>query len=199
MEALPPRLRELGAHIRWVSPLAEDDYAEYCDAEFCRAVGLGDFVGELANFWPPGGPSWDALATISDSDGRIHPGVILVEAKSHIPEIYGDGCQAGPDSRGLIEKALATAKQWSGASTDADWTGPLYQSANRLAHLYFIRERLKRPAWLVNIYFINDEIGPADEDAWKAELKKVKASLGLTSKVPFTIDLFLPALTSGHH
>jgi hypothetical protein len=197
MEALPSRLRELGAHIRWVSPLAKDDYVEYRDADFLRAVGLGDFVGELANFWPSGGPSWDALAIISDSDGRIRPGVILVEAKSHIPEIYGSGCQAGPSSRGLIEKALAETKDWCGASTDADWTGPLYQSANRLAHLYFIRERLKRPAWLVNLYFINDPIGPTDEDAWKVELQKVKASLGLTSNVPFAIDLFLVALTSG--
>jgi hypothetical protein len=197
MEALPPRLRELDAHIGWVSPLAEDDYTEYRDADFFRAVGLGDFVAELANFWPSGGPSWVALATISDSDGRIHPGVILVEAKSHIPEIYGNGCQAGLVSRGLIEKALAETKRWCGASADADWTGPLYQSANRLAHLYFIRERLKRPAWLVNIYFINDEIGPTDHDAWKPELQKVKASLGLTSTVPFAIDLFLPALTEG--
>jgi len=199
MQHLPARLRELGAHIRWVSPLAKDDYAEYRDAEFLRAVGLGDFVDELAKFWPAGGPSWDALATISDSDGRIHPGVILVEAKSHIPEIYGNGCQAGPDSRDLIEKALAETKDWCKASTAADWTGPLYQSANRFAHLYFIRERLKCPAWLVNIYFINDEIGPTDHDAWKAELRKVKATLGLTSIVPFAIDLFPPALTSGDH
>jgi len=49
----------------------------------------------------------------------------------------------------------------------------------------------------VNLYFINDPIGPTDEDAWKVELQKVKASLGLTSNVPFAIDLFLPALTSG--
>jgi len=73
--------------------------------------------------------------------------------------------------------------------------GPLYQSANRLAHLYFIRERLKRPAWLVNIYFIDDEIGPTDLNAWRAELQKVKASLGLSFIMPFTVDLFLPALT----
>lgn len=199
MDALPSRLRELDAHIRWVSPLAKDDYAEYRDADFLWAVGLGNFVSELANFWPSGGPSWDALATISDSDGRIHPGVILVEAKSHIPEIYGNGCQAGPDSRDVIEKALAETKDWCKASADADWTGPLYQSANRFAHLYFIRERLKRQAWLVNIYFIDDEIGPTDYDAWKAELQKMKASLGLTSSVPFAIDLFLPALTSGDH
>jgi len=197
MEALPPRLQELGAHIRWVSPLARYDYAEYRDADFVRAVGLGESAGELASFWPSRGPSWDALAMISDSEGKIRPGIILVEAKSHIPEVYGNGCQASPRSRDRIEKALADTKQWCGASTDADWTGPLYQSANRLAHLYFVRERLKRQAWLVNLYFISDPIGPADHDAWNTELQKVKASLGLTSRVPFTIDLFLPALTSG--
>ena len=71
------------------------------------------------------------------------------------------------------------------------------RAANRLAHLYFIRERLKRQSWLVNLYFTDDPIGPADHDAWDGELQKVKASLGLTSKVPFAIDLFLPALTSG--
>lgn len=197
LEKLPPRLRELGAHIRWVSPIAGDDYAEYRDADFLRAVELGDYASELASFWPSGGPSWDALAVTYDTDGRIRPGVILVEAKSHISEIYGIGCQANPASRDLIEKALAVAKQWCGASGDADWTGPLYQSANRLAHLYFIRERIKHTAWLVNLYFINDPIGPADQAAWEVELQKVKASLGLaTTALPSVIELFLPALTS---
>jgi hypothetical protein len=197
MKELPPRLQELNAHIRWVSPLAQDNYTEYRDADFVRAVGLGAFVSELATFWPSGGPSWDALAVISDSEGKLRPGVILVEAKSHIPEIYGSGCQASASSRARIETALAEAKLWYGARIEADWTGPLFQSANRLAHLYFIRERLRCPAWLVNIYFINDEIGPADLDAWKAELQKVKASLGLSSSVPFAIDLFPSALPPG--
>jgi hypothetical protein len=197
IEALPHRFQELSAHIRWVSPIAQDNYIEYRDTDFMRAVGLGESADELATFWPSGGPSWDALAIISDSDGRIRPNVVLVEAKSHIPEIYGSGCQAGTHSRVLIEKALTASKQWCGASADADWTGPLYQSANRFAHLYFIRERLKLQAWLVNLYFIDDPIGPADHVAWNAELQKVRGALGLTSKVPFTIDLFLPALASG--
>ncbi len=66
-----------------------------------------------------------------------------VESKSHISEIYGNECQAGAHSRGRVERALDTAKEWCGADTDADWTGPLYQSANCIAHLYFICERLK--------------------------------------------------------
>jgi hypothetical protein len=194
MEAVPNWSRESVANLRWVSPLAKDDYAEYRDADFLNVVGLDDSVAELARFWPSRGPSWDALATIRDPDSGGRAGVILVEAKSHISEIYGNGCQAGPRSRGLIEKALAAAKQWCGANSDADWTGPLYQSANRIAHLYFIRELVKYPAWLVNLYFINDPIDRTDHDTWRAELRKVKASLGLTSTVPFTIDLFLPAL-----
>jgi dTDP-4-dehydrorhamnose reductase len=194
MEAVPNWSRESVANLRWVSPLAKDDYAEYRDADFLNVVGLDDSVAELARFWPSRGPSWDALATVRDPDSGGRAGVILVEAKSHISEIYGNGCQAGPRSRGLIEKALAAAKQWCGANSDADWTGPLYQSANRIAHLYFIRELVKYPAWLVNLYFINDPIDRTDHDTWRAELRKVKASLGLTSTVPFTIDLFLPAL-----
>lgn len=197
MEALPPRLRDLSATIKWMSPLAEDDYVEYRDADFLRAVKLGDHAVHLAGFWPTGGPCWDALAIISTSGNKTIPGVILVEAKSHIAEIYGNGCQASPHSRPLIDKSLAAAKQWCGAAPGADWTGPLYQSANRLAHLYFLRERLKQPAWLVNLYFLDDPIGPVNRQAWTAELQKVKAALGLKSNLPFAIDLFLPALSPG--
>ena len=93
MVALPSRLRELDARIRWVSPLTQDNYTEYRDADFLRAVGLGDHVDELARFWPFGRPSWDALGVISDSQAWIRPKVILVEAKSHVSEIYGSGCK----------------------------------------------------------------------------------------------------------
>jgi hypothetical protein len=194
IDTLPPRYRELEATIKWVSPLAEDNYVEYRDGAFLRAVGLGEFAKELENFWPSGGPSWDALGIISDLSQKIRPNIVLVEAKSHLPEIYGRGCKAGPQSRELIEKSLTMAKEWCGAVKDADWTGPLYQSANRLAHLYFIREQLGRFSWLVNLYFIDDPIGPANRDDWNAELKQVKAALGINSVVPFMIDVFLPAL-----
>lgn len=196
IEALPARFRELGASIQWVSPLAQHDYAEYRDVDFLRAVGLGEFARELAAFWPSGGPSWDALGIVSVPDGKTVPSILLVEAKSHIPEIYGSGCQASTHSRALIDKSLAAAKQWCGARTDADWTGPLYQSANRLAHLYFFRNCLRRPAWLVNLYFCDDPFRPTGRDAWEAELRKVKDSLGLTRDVPGVIELFLPALSA---
>jgi hypothetical protein len=194
MESLPEDLRQLGAGIQWVSPLARDNYLEYRDLTFLGALGITNAEGRLTGFWPKGGPCWDALGIISASDGRPDPAVILIEAKSHIREIYGGGCQAGPRSRGLIDRSLSTARRWCGAREDADWSGALYQSANRLAHLYFLRERLKRPAWLVNLYFLNDPIGPTDRAAWNSALRVVKSSLGLESTVPFAVDVFLPAL-----
>ena len=56
------------------------------------------------------GPWWNAVAIISDIGGRLKPGVILVEAKSQIPEIYGGGCQASPESRATIEAAVGDAR-----------------------------------------------------------------------------------------
>jgi hypothetical protein len=195
LEALPERLREAVTSVRWVSPLAGEDYVEYRDGDFLEAVGLGEFSSDLAVFWPSSGPSWDALAVLTTSFARSRPVVVLVEAKSHVPEIYGNGCQAGPASRSLIEKSLAAARQWCGARESSDWLGPLYQLANRLAHLYFLRERLKSPAWLVNLYFTGDPFRPTTREEWDRELRSVKQSLGLAGEVSGAIDLFLPALS----
>src|SRR5271170_5970967 len=68
--------------INWVSPLAADTYSEYQDSEFLERVGLGGLSPRLQEFWPRGGPCWDALA-------RIEGGCLLIEAKSHVAEIYG--------------------------------------------------------------------------------------------------------------
>ena len=194
LEQLPERTRELGASIRWVSPLAEDHYREYRDAEFLERVGLSQFSRDLEQFWPGRGPSWDALAVISDSLGRMKPGVILVEAKSHILEIYGNGCQASPQSLRQIETALELARSWCGVTSGESWLGPLYQYANRIAHLFFLCEHLQVPAWLVNLYFINDPIGPADHAAWEREVAQIKSRLGLTKPVPNLAEVYLAAL-----
>ena len=179
--------------IRWVSPLAQHNYQEYRDAEFLAVLGLSEFAEDLSRFWPTGGPCWDALGLVTNLDsGRTD--VILVEAKSHIPEVYGTGCQAGNRSRKLIEHSLAETKRWCGASQDPDWTGPLYQSANRLAHLYFCREVIKRPAWLINVYFLDDPIRPTGRDEWKVAILQVKQTLGLPLHLPYALDVFLPAL-----
>ena len=48
--------------------------------------------------------------------------------------------------------------------------------------------------WLINLYFLNDPIGPADYPTWLAELANGKVGLGMGSPVPCAFDVFLPAL-----
>jgi hypothetical protein len=164
LAALPSRLSELGVSIRWVSPLARENYREYRDNDFLRAIDMADQGPQLADFWPTMGPSWDAVGVISGPNGVIKASPVLVEAKSHINEISGRGCLAVGASIEKIDRALADTKRWLGVEGDADWRGALYQYANRLAHLYSLRKVVSRgAAWLVNVYFTDDPIGPTTE------------------------------------
>jgi hypothetical protein len=73
--ALLPKLN--GARsIEWRSPLTCDDFAEYRDADFLKLVGLEEWSGALAEFWPRRGPQWDALGVSDRGD------VLLVEPSS---------------------------------------------------------------------------------------------------------------------
>ncbi len=193
LETISPRVLELGGHIRWLSPLKSEDYREYRDNEFMTSVGCGHLCSELASFWPALGPSWDALGVIHYSNNDILPDILLVEAKSHVKEVYGSGCHAVGASREKIIRSLQATKQWCGATDAADWLGPLYQSANRLAHLYFLLERIKRPAWLVNVYFCGDPFCPTDREQWEQEVENLKIQLGFKEPVKNLLSLFLPA------
>jgi hypothetical protein len=172
--------------MEWTSPLTRDRFAEYRDEAFLQAVGLEALWPALSDFWPNRGPCWDGLARVGD-------GALLVEAKSYPGEVESGGCKASPVSRDKIERALNQAKTWLGAEPSADWLGPLYQSANRLAHLYFLREVARVPAWLVNVYFLNDPRTPTERPAWDRSLAEVQTRLGLKSAPPFTISVFLEA------
>ncbi len=175
--------------IRWVSPLATDNYSEYRDAEFLEIIGAGNLASKLREFWPPEGPCWDALARIEGG------GCVLVEAKSHIKEVYGNGCGASSPSRLLIQSSIMRTKEWLGLTSDADWLGPLYQSANRLAHLYFFRETGNIDAFLVNIYFTGDPHADfsTNRQQWDDGISLVNDQLGIVSRVPYSGSLFLEA------
>ncbi|MBW1769003.1 MAG: hypothetical protein JRJ65_18400 [Deltaproteobacteria bacterium] len=73
-----PSLSSLNPSINWVSPLENDKYCEYQDKAFLVAVGLGHLSDALSDFWPKGGPVWDALASVDLPDNR---GVLLVEPR----------------------------------------------------------------------------------------------------------------------
>lgn len=175
--------------LRWVSPLSSDGYREYSDSAFMDALGLPQHCEELSRFWPSGGPHWDALACVEKTGG-----VLLVEAKSHVPEIFGNGCGAeAASSVEKIEQGIAATKAWLRVSHEADWKGPLYQSANRIAHLYFFTEILRIEAWLVNVYFTDDPHSRTSRTEWQCALADVKKSLGI-GVVPRCADVFLPAV-----
>jgi hypothetical protein len=172
--------------IEWVSPLESQGYAEYRDADFLRAVGLSQCCDQLTAFWPRRGPCWDALA-------RYRNGCILVEAKSHVTEIYGGRCAASEKSLAAIRAAVALTKQWLRVPEEADWLGRLYQSANRYAYLYFLLEVSKVPCYLANVYFTDDPRTPTSESEWLTAIKAVNRELQLSAGIPYCRSVILPA------
>jgi len=173
--------------IHWVSPLAEDKYLEYRDSEFLECVGLSHLAPRLQEFWPLRGPCWDALA-------RIEGGCLLIEAKSHVPEICGSGCGATSlRSKEMIKKAFDATKACLGVSPDADWMGRLYQSANRYASIFFLREIAGVQAFLVNVYFVGDPRTPTTREDRDAAIGSVNRELGLVDEVPCSAAVFLTA------
>ena len=53
--------------IKWVSPLKEKGYAEYRDEAFLEVLGIATQKVKLSDFWPKGGPQWDALGKLRRS------------------------------------------------------------------------------------------------------------------------------------
>ncbi|WP_102110007.1 hypothetical protein [Oceaniglobus roseus] len=167
-EALPP--------IDWVSPKADDDFAEYRDSDFVWKLGLASLAPMLQQFWPRGGPQWDAL-------GTYQGGFVLAEAKAHLGELESSATQASEASLAQIEAAFAQVKAALGVGPDVSWTGRYYQLANRIAHLWFLRN-FGLDAHLVLIGFTGDAEmgGPDDSVAWNAAYARAEAALGLTEE-----------------
>jgi hypothetical protein len=182
----------------WRSPLRENEYKEYRDAKFLAAVGQTALSSELRRFWPSGGPVWDALAIVNTGGSR---GVLLVEAKAH-PEELESSCKAkNPDSVAKIKAALGSTKSWLGVNERLDWYAQYYQSTNRLAHLYFLREIAKVPAWLVNLYFVDDasHISTPRVD-WDRKIAEVEQCLGLGRvSSPYVGNVFLSSKKIATH
>ncbi len=189
--ALPALPQE--SRIDWVSPIEEEAFREYRDAAFLAKVNQAGLARDLARFWPARGPVWDGLAIVHAGHAQ---GVLLVEGKGYPAELYGGGCKATSiQSRRVIERALEQTQRWLGLPIDASrWMGSLYQSANRLAHLHFLR-RQGVDAWLLHVCFLNDETHvPVDEDAWRLALEEAHKQLGVVH-TSYAGTAFLPACT----
>ena len=178
-----------GQTIEWVSPLASEGYREYQDQAFLKKLGVQLTERPLDSFWPRRGPVWDGLARTSAGE------VLLVEAKSHIPEAVSPPSRASEQSLNLIRSSLDETKCYLNGSHDADWAGIFYQVTNRLAHLYLLRILNKVPSHLVFIYFVGDQEmnGPKTVDEWKGAVRTIEAFLGVerTKLSPFVHHLYL--------
>jgi len=181
------------SRFHWVSPLQANQYAEYRDGLFLRSLGLGAMTQKLADFWPARGPAWDALATVEFADHQM--GVLLCEAKSYPGEMFGGGCKAGRKSWGKIEKALGWVQNELGvAASPALWMGRLYQMANRLAHLYWLRKQGVN-AWLIHVLFIGDPRSPTTQATWETAMDVTEGELGIRGiGLPHAGHIFLPAI-----
>lgn len=147
-------------NITWKSPIKEDRYAEYRDEDFLRILDIESKINfPLEKFWPKRGPQWDALG-IDDEK------IFLVEAKANLPEVVSPPTVAGKESKSKILDSFSELKEYLNINNTIDWSGTFYQYANRIAHLYFLRVLNGINAYLVNIYFINDNsvAGPKSID-----------------------------------
>jgi hypothetical protein len=200
-DAILRELPDLAARlfaIKWVSPLAAERYAEYRDAAFIHALGLSELADALGAWWPRrGGPHWDALARVEFRDG--HPGVLLVEGKSYPSEMYDErGCDArSAASLSKITTALAATQDWLGVSKPVEsWLRPLYQTANRLAMLHWLLERLDGRAWLIHLCFLNDATRiESTREQWEQAFKEADELLGISRPIPNYAHVFVPGLT----
>ena len=166
--------------IVWNSPLDSDDFAEYMDAAFLDRLGVSLDQRGLRDFWPNLGPRWDGLARSGDS-------VLLIEAKANVSELNSSPCGAQLASRAKIRAALNETRDFLKVKSDTDWTRCFYQYANRLAHLYLLRELNGCDAYLVFVYFVDDDsTEPVSQIGWHAAIALAKAHLGLPKKSDWT-------------
>ncbi|HEY3637376.1 MAG TPA: hypothetical protein VGK90_04430 [Rhizomicrobium sp.] len=169
------------ANINWLSPLADDEYAEYRDDAFLERIGCMQLGSSLRQFWPSRGPQWDALGQTEKGD------ILLVEAKAHIGELCSPPTQAKGNARDQIYAALGKTAKACNATPRAAWTDLFYQFGNRLAHLYFLRQE-GIPAWLVLVNFVGDVDmqGPVCKREWIAAYHVVQHAMGLGERNPLS-------------
>ena len=126
--------------LEWLSPLKDDDYAEYVDQDFINRLDINSRIRKTLNdFWPNGGANWDGLAKDNET-------FFLIEAKAHISEQMIESTGATSiESINLIKKSLEETKAFLDVKSDVSWCKEnYYQYANRIAHLYYMLSPLSR-------------------------------------------------------
>lgn len=176
----PGRLQPRGLPpLEWLSPLADDGFAEYGDAAFLRRLGLPHLAPALDRFWPRGGPMWDGLARAGDA-------VVLVEAKAHLREALASPCGAtAPASRARIAASLSETRASLNGDARSDWMRVFFQQANRLAHLHWlVAQGIDAHLLLIGFCGDTDLPLPGTPEAWTAMHLASLHALGLRPAHP---------------
>lgn len=173
---------ENGTSIQWGSPIESDGFLEHKDhlALVTAGVDVPALKVPLREFWPNGGPVWDAIGVASDGSS------IFVEAKAHIPEVNSPASQAAkPESLQLIQRSLAEAKSYFAPSAKREWGDVFYQYVNRLAHHYWLTKMNGHRSLLIFLYFLNatDMPKPCSKQEWQGAIQLIHAVLGLPSEL----------------
>ena len=136
---------------------------------------------------------WDGLARTSA--GRS----LLIEAKANVPEFDSSQTRASGRSLTKIKEALEETRSFLRIRAETDWTRCFYQYANRLAHLYFLRELNRVNAALVFVYFTGDTtisgVNPVSREGWEAAVGLATNHLGVRLSSPWIqendVDVFI--------
>ena len=161
--------------IAWISPLENDDYAEYRDDTFLAKLGFQKYTKRLYEFWPKGGPQWDAFGK-SDKDDSI----FLVEAKANIQEIISTMKAKSDSSISKIRNSLLETQIFLKCTNPLNWEEGFYQYANRIAHLHFLRNLCGINTYLIFIYFTDDFTHiPTTRKEWEGAIHLQKLIMGL--------------------
>ncbi len=161
--------------IEWLSPLECDGFVEYRDEQFIKRLGESLDKRPLKDFWPNSGPRWDGLALTSSGC------LLLLEAKANIPEFDTNPTGATGTSLKKIKAALTETKEFLGVKSSTDWSQCFYQYTNRLAHLYLLRKLNRLNAFLVFVYFVNDQTvrNPVSQEGWETAIALATKHLGI--------------------
>ena len=177
---------EHGETVQWLSPLESDAFTEYRDHAFLDCLGITPQHRRLEDFWPARGPVWDGLARTS---GGRH---LLIEAKANVPEFDTSPTGASEGSLQKIRKAFDETRAFLRVRSKTDWSECFYQYANRLAHLYFLRELNKVDAALIFVYFVGDTTvpgrDPVSHEGWQTVIDLANHHLGIRAHSPWIRD-----------
>lgn len=188
--------------IRFLSPLASEDFKEYKLNQMKEFADITWGFGK--EVWPDNQPQWDGIATSADGNT-----LYLIEAKSHIKEMTTK-CTAEKDSYAKIEKIVETGSNliphWDKQDLPK-WMNGYYQLANRLLFLAMLRQQMDKLVFnevkLVLLNFVNDTSMPnllTEEYEWQNHYEIILREVFGTSNLElkkFGVDIVYLDVDSG--